>query len=411
MKKVLSILFALALVIGLTSAVAEGLSGHLTVMTNSSGGTFDAMNAVIEAFVQENPGVTVEFTTQGSDYEQLMKAKMAANDLPDVFATHGWSVMRYKEYLLPLNDQSWFSRVSPEILPVISDSEGTIYTLPMNIDKSGIVYNYGILDKLGLSVPKTWEEFLSVCESVKEAGYTPVYIAGKDTGKIAGIINTLSATFLVSDEENNYRAALTDGTFDWQNFAPVAEFILSLRDKGYLNIDYLTADTISIPEKLAFGEVVFAIENNATMADAYVLNPEATLGIMPVPTAKSTDTPILLGGEREAYGVWKDGKNAELALALLDFMAGDEFVQAVSSASAMPASMTGVKSEIGIINDFYDQYTGLRVLPKFDRFYQPNGMWSTFKTVGSALLAGEIDVTAACDMMRDDYLKFTEQSN
>ena len=37
----------------------------------------------------------------------MMKTKMAANDLPDLWTTHGWSVNRYSEYLRPLNDREW----------------------------------------------------------------------------------------------------------------------------------------------------------------------------------------------------------------------------------------------------------------------------------------------------------------
>lgn len=93
--------------------------------------------------------------------------------------------------------------------------------------------------------------------------------------------------------------------------------ITTLRDSGYLNKDYQTADPITIPQKLAGGEVLFALENNATMADAYALKADAGLAMMPVPTASPEDEPVLLGGEREAYGVWKDGPNQELALELL----------------------------------------------------------------------------------------------
>ena len=38
---------------------------------------------------------------------------------------------------------------------------------------------------------------------------------------------------------------------------------MCIRDR---NKDYQTADPITIPQKLAGGEVLFALENNATMA-------------------------------------------------------------------------------------------------------------------------------------------------
>ncbi|WP_276851934.1 ABC transporter substrate-binding protein [Enterocloster lavalensis] len=390
---------------------AGELTGKLVIMTNASGGTFEAMNEVFARFMEENPGVEIEYSSQGKDYEQLMKAKMAANDLPDLFATHGWSVNRYSEYLRPLNDQEWYGDLVEEILPVMSDSEGQIYALPMNVDKSGIVYNADLLEKLGKEVPKTWDEFLDACEEAKNQGYTPVYLAGKDPGKLAGVINTVSPTYLITDEADNYRAELKDGSFDWANYAPVFQLITKLRDSGYLNKDYQTADPITIPQKLAGGEVLFALENNATMADAYALKEDAGLAMMPVPTASPEDEPVLLGGEREAYGVWKDGPNQELALELLRFMAEKENIEKVSTASGMPASMKGATGNLGVVNESYEKYADSRVFPKFDREYLPNGMWSTMKTVGSALIAGDVDVDKACQMMGEDYIKFREQNN
>lgn len=387
------------------------LSGKLVVMTNSSGGIFDTMEVIMREFEAIHPGVTIEFSSQGKDYEQLMKAKMAANDLPDIFATHGWSVNRYSEYLRPLNDQGWYGDLVDEIIPVISDADANIYTLPMNVDKSGIVYNTAILEAIGHEVPETWEAFMAACEAAKENGYIPVYMAGKDPGKLAGLINTISPTFLITDESLNYRDSLKDGSFDWGKYEPVFGFITTLRDNGYLNKDYQTADPITIPQKLANDEVLFAIENNATMADAFGLKADATLAMMPVPTMNTSDAPVLLGGEREAYGIWKDGKNQELALALLEFMAQTENIEKVATASGMPASMKNAVSDLGIINESYEKYASVRVFPKFDREYLPNGMWSTMKTVGSALIARDIDEAKACEMMKDDYLKFLEQIN
>ena len=50
-------------------------------MTNANEQTYNAVNEILEQFMKENPGVKISYTTQGSDYEQLMKARMASNDL------------------------------------------------------------------------------------------------------------------------------------------------------------------------------------------------------------------------------------------------------------------------------------------------------------------------------------------
>ena len=39
---------------------AGELTGKLVIMTNASGGTFEAMNEVFARFMEENPGVEIE---------------------------------------------------------------------------------------------------------------------------------------------------------------------------------------------------------------------------------------------------------------------------------------------------------------------------------------------------------------
>ena len=63
-------------------------------------------------------------TRDGSDYKATMKTKMASNDLPDIWITHGWSVMRYSEYLMPLQDEEWYDKIDESILGAITDEEG-----------------------------------------------------------------------------------------------------------------------------------------------------------------------------------------------------------------------------------------------------------------------------------------------
>ena len=395
------------------SVTVEGaaeLSGKLVMMTNSTGGTYEAVEGIVQDFMNQNPGVKIDLSSQGSDDESLMKAKMAANDLPDVIATHGWSVNRYSEYLLTLNDQDWYQNLDDEIIPVISDKNGTIYTMPLNIDKAGIIYNTAILEKIGCDIPKTLDQLLDCCGKAKAAGYTPVYLAGKDAGKTAGLLNILLNSFMAAGEDNEVEA-LKAGTITDDAFVPVFDFVVELKDKGYFNVDYVTADPTSIPEKLASGQVLFALESNSTMADAYALNSNSTLAMMPVPTTNENTKVFLTGGEKEAYGIWKDSKNQKLAKALLNFMARPENIEKVSAGSGMPVSMKNATSNLDSkIQESYDKYSDIRVLNKFDRECFPNGMWSTMKTVGTSLIAGDLNSKEASKMFFTDYTNFKSQN-
>lgn len=381
----------------------------LVFMVNSVDATFESTQEVLEDYQKQNPHIKIEFISGGKDYESLMKAKMAANDLPDLFATHGWSVDRYSEYLLPLNDQPWANQIEDTILPIISNEKGEIFVLPVNIDISGIIYNKDILKKLEIEVPQTWDELLAASEKIKNAGITPIAFFGKDDRTIAHALDKLATPFLISDPAHDFSAALQDGTFDWQNWTAVSAALLTLKDKEYLNKDALTADPINKPKMLAEEKVAFIFENNKIVTEAKALNPNLNLGMMPVPAVHSGDQPVLIGGEREAYGVWKGSKNQEAALQVLEFLARPENIKKIATASSSPAGLKGVEVDLGTLTEDIQKYTSLRTFPYFDRESLPSGMWSTLRTIGPAILSKQLTPEQTSTVMKTDYEKLRAQ--
>lgn len=417
MKKFAVVLCVFALVAGTAFAGGSqeivddgGLHGSLTVATNASSPTFEAVEHIIELFMEENPGVEVEYTSYGSDYENLMKARMAANDLPDVFATHGWAVNRYAEYLRPLNDLSFASRLSPSIVDTVTTDNGDIVAMPITSEQSGIIYNKTILEQAGWDeVPATLEEFYQCCEDVKALGVIPVYITGKDTRIQANMMDIMAVAMLItSNDAGDNAERLYDGTFDWSKWYPVSSFITDLVENGYTNVDATTADPIYTSEKLAFGEVMFNFNNQAMITDAWTLNPDADLSMMPVPGYKEGDSQIWIGGERECYGIWKDSPNMELAIALMEFMARPENVEYVCNAAGMPSGFSDVSPDLKLAEE-YEKYSDLKIYPYFDREWLPSGMWATMRTIGGALTAGEMSVEESCSTMEDSYLSLMAQ--
>ena len=92
-------------------AAAEGtdISGStLEVAVTYTGDQATTFQGLVDKF-EEEYGCTVNVAEYGTDYENTLKTRMAANELPDVFQTHGWSILRYKEYLMNLQDQPWVS--------------------------------------------------------------------------------------------------------------------------------------------------------------------------------------------------------------------------------------------------------------------------------------------------------------
>ena len=392
-------------------AAGAELSGELEIVTNADEQTFNAVNGVFEKFMEENPGVKFSYTTQGSDYEQLMKARMASNDLPDIFATHGWSVARYSEYLRPLNDQPWFGTVEEAFKRNIENADGQIFVLPLNMDQGGLMYNKTLLAELGIEIPKTWDEFMAACQLAKDKGYTGVFIAGKDSRQPANLMDIAATTFLASCEDKGYTDQLADGSFDWNNWTPVSQLLMDLKAKGYLNVDCVTCDPVDAAPRMAENNILFLMSSSPDLiGQAQEINPEAQYGMAPIPALNDSYEPAFCGGEREAYGIWKDTENEALCLALLDYLAKPENVKIVCEASGKRPAIQNVSPDLGSVAEDYATYADTAIYPFFDRVYLPNGMWSTMKTIGSALIGEEMTVEESVQTMQADYETLREQN-
>lgn len=393
-----------------SEAPAAALEGEIEIVTNGNEETFNAVNEILNNFMAENPGVTISYTTQGSDYEQLMKARMASNDLPDIFATHGWSVARYSEYLTPLNDQPWYGSIEESFMNNIANDEGQIFVLPLNMDIGGLLYNKTLLEELNAEIPKTWDQLLEICEMGKAKGYTGVFIAGKDSRQPASLLDVSAQTFISVRKDADYPSQLLDGTFDWNNWAPLSQFLLDLKTKGYLNPDCVTCDPIDVAPRMSENKVLFVITSSMDLIrQAAELNPDAKYGLAPVPSLGEGYENVFAGGEREAYGIWKDTKHMDICSAVLEYLARPENVKKVCEASGKRSALKDINPDLGDISQDYETYADIRICPVFDRAYLPSGMWSTMRTIGSSLIAEEMTVEESVKTMETDYNTLREQ--
>ncbi|WP_169084970.1 ABC transporter substrate-binding protein [Paenibacillus sp. PL91] len=179
---------------------------RLTFMTNIVGMQFELLAKICKAFTAET-GIEVEAVSPGSAYEEIMKLKMASNELPDLFTTHGWSVARYSGYLRLLNDQAWFSAINPSIQPLITNKNGEIYVLPVDVDVAGIVYNRAMMKVLNINIDEltTWHAFEDALTKVKDAGHIGIHIAGRDSWTIGQFFDYTAPSFFTTNENDNYR--------------------------------------------------------------------------------------------------------------------------------------------------------------------------------------------------------------
>jgi raffinose/stachyose/melibiose transport system substrate-binding protein len=382
---------------------------EMTFMVNfqPSEAITDLLEEVVNDFNAENDDIEIEFIPGNSGYEAMMKAKMAANDLPDMWSTHGWSVARYSEYLMPLEGESWSSNLHPAIRPVITDKAGHIYVLPLDVDVAGIAYNKDVVAKAGVNVDdiKTWDDLFAAMAKVKAIGVTPVHIGGKDNWTIGNFFDWAAPAFYVTDDANYQGDDLKDGKFNTETWTELAAMFKEMQTKGYLNIDVLTASWAEVSKALATGNSAFEFFGNYVNLNAWSINPDANLGFFPVPAYFEGDEPSLISGERSTVGVWKDTKYPEQAKRFLQYLAKPEVMAKLASANGIPAGLTTAKSDMGKLTADYEKWANVPAYPYFDREYLPSGMWDTMCSTGTGVLSGDMTPEDAADKMLEDFNK------
>jgi raffinose/stachyose/melibiose transport system substrate-binding protein len=139
------------------------------------------------AFEASRPDITFkhEYAT-GEAFHQKFQAMVASRQLPDVFTTYIGKRTAYvtetgnaldlRSYLTD-DFKSQFSAATWES----QGPNGEIYTIAASMAVCHSMYvNTAILDELGLSIPKTYEELLAQVDTIRAAGYYPVSMGNKD---------------------------------------------------------------------------------------------------------------------------------------------------------------------------------------------------------------------------------------
>lgn len=107
---------------------------------------------------------------------------------------------------------------------------GTLKSIPYQPNVFAFFYNKDLFEQAGVTdVPTTWDEFLNVCQQLKDAGITPITcddayadcMIGYHMGRLAG--------------EEKVKAIVADGTWDDPVVLQMAQDYQELADKGYFS--------------------------------------------------------------------------------------------------------------------------------------------------------------------------------
>ena len=213
MKKFLLVLALLAVLVVPTMSIGAQDSVNLVLWHAKQDAEGDALLALLDAFVEANPNITVEqvFNPSGTLQDSFVAAA-GAGEGPDMARVTNFDAFKgFYLDLRPLVEDAayWEASFAPGVLAALRSGEedaDALYGFPNQFTVTGPFINRTLFEQAGIEVPSdsndavTWAEWTEVTRQVAEATGTEFAIGIDRTGhRFAGPAFSEGATFFNED--------------------------------------------------------------------------------------------------------------------------------------------------------------------------------------------------------------------
>ncbi len=277
---------------------------------------------------EEKTGATVEFEYyDGGTYWTQFQAKMAANDLPDVFQM-GNNWLTYYDTIEPLN--AWIedgtidtTAISPAMLATtINQANGDVTGMSNGTNARCFAYNPAIFDEAGVSYPTenwTWDDFADAARKIHEATGNPAVTTLE--------YNSLAFSTVTQWKEgyNFYAMDGSDFAFngDTEPLAYIFELLTTLQKEGAI-ADYGIQNEIGQnieADWIAFGDAgIVMLSSNQFQALSNVASESGiTLELATIPRVYADGQSGMVVRSSQEMSMWKGCEDKEMAANFMNF--------------------------------------------------------------------------------------------
>lgn len=158
-----------------------------------------ADSEVVSMFQAQNPNVKIIHSViSDEDFKQAIRAYLQAEPGPDVLTWYAGNRARFfisKGLIMDITDiyqqEGWYDKF-PKAFVNLSTMNGRQYFVPTNWYWWAVYYRKSVFQKFGLKPPKTWDEFMTVCDTIKKSGMSPLTIGTKWRWTTCGVFDYLN---------------------------------------------------------------------------------------------------------------------------------------------------------------------------------------------------------------------------
>lgn len=172
-----------------------------------------AMNQMVSSFNESQTEVKVNIVTgTAGSYDEVLKTKDTVGEFPDVMEMKNPATYIRADKLAPIPDEI------TALFTSTTEINGAVYTAPMGGENTiGIIYNKTYFDENGFEEPKTYDEFITLCQSIKDKGdMAPLVVGGQDLWHLGFWYQKVYADQVLSQNDDFIKACY-EGTEDFSS--------------------------------------------------------------------------------------------------------------------------------------------------------------------------------------------------
>lgn len=279
----------------------ESLFIHYMTTRNETDPVILTMQDIAGSYQEENPDLNFTFEVESipdrTSYLQKLKILGASDELPEWFESDPdtWlASIAEQGKVYDINDLYDELGVQDKIFDISKEyaklSDGSLWLMTFQCNTEYFFYHKDMFKDAGITEePATFEEFMEVCEKLKEKGYTPLAV-GSDWPPLRYFA---MIPFRMTGNSYIENAVSGNGSFGEEAGLMGAEFMQKLGD--YFQMGWTTADSNTMNDLFTSGQTAMIYNGTWGLADMTDENKELIDDIdyftMPIYSADDVSAP------------------------------------------------------------------------------------------------------------------------
>lgn len=370
MKKKFLVLFAVCALI-LPTLVAQGAKEDTqkVQLTMSSWRADDVqqMNNLLEAYSMIAPNVEIEFKpTNPADYNTTLRLQLESGIASDLMYARSYKTgedLFNSGFFADCSDIEGLKNFTDANKAPWMTKDGKMFAVPFAAVSHAVYYNKDIFAEAGIEIPTTWEDFLVVCQQLKDSDITPLANGLADEwdifetfflGALPNYVGGASERVMYEEGKKHF----TDEAFvkAFTGMRDVAQYC----PKGFEAVTYNDSQVL-----FATGKAAMFIDGSWTVGTYG--DSTFNWGIFAIPAPKGNKTEITFHPDM-AITMNGNAKHPEEAKAFLSWLCTVEGAQTASKylpAGFFPMIDAPIKIELPQANEFLALNTGKETDARF----------------------------------------------